>query len=95
MRRRHELTDEQWKKLKPLLPPQKPETGRPRKDHRGIINGILRMLSTGAPWRDLPERYGPWQKVYGRFNRSQKQGLRQALFKTAVFEPLMELGYDF
>lgn len=81
MVRRHELTDEQWEKIEPLLPPQKPETGRPRSDHRQMINGMLWILRTGAPWRDLPERYGPWQTVYGRFNRWRKQGLWQEIFK--------------
>lgn len=81
MRRRHELTDEQWNKIEPLLPPQQPETGRPRKNHRRIINGILWILRTGAPWRDLPERYGPWQTVYGRFNRWRKKGVWKKLFQ--------------
>ena len=57
---RGDLTDQQWQQLQPLLPPQKPITGRPAKDHRTIINGILWVLRTGAPWRDLPEHYGPW-----------------------------------
>lgn len=81
MVRRHELTDEQWEKIEPLLPPQRPETGRPRADHRQMINGMLWILRTGAPWRDLPERYGPWQTVYGRFNRWRKKGLWQEIFK--------------
>ena len=53
---RGDLTDAQWVKLKPLLPPQKARTGKPAKDHRQIINGILWILRTGAPWRDLPDR---------------------------------------
>ncbi len=57
--RRHELTDDHWDRLAPLLPPQRPTTGRPAKDHRTVLNGILWVLRTGAPWRDLPERYGP------------------------------------
>ena len=61
---RGDLTNEQWAKLAPLLPPQKPATGTPNNDHRGIINGMLWKLRTGAPWRDLPERYGPWSTVY-------------------------------
>src|SRR4051794_22397817 len=55
----YELTDEQWVKLEPLLPPQKPKTGRPNDDHRTIMNGMLWVLNSGAPWRDLPWRYGP------------------------------------
>lgn len=73
--RRHDLTDDQWERLAPLLPPQRPATGRPAKDHRTIINGILWVLKTGAPWRDLPERYGPWQTVYSRFRRWQQAGI--------------------
>ena len=75
---RHELTDEQWARLQPLLPPQKQQVGRPgrpAKDHRTIINGMLWINKTGAPWRDLPERYGPWQTVATRFYRWTKQGL--------------------
>ena len=73
--RRHELTDEHWERLTPLLPPEKPATGRPNKDHRTILNGILWILRTGAPWRDLPERYGPWHTVYSRFRRWQQAGI--------------------
>ena len=72
---RGELTNIQWERLQPLLPPQKPKTGRPAHDHRTIINGILWMLRTGAPWRDLPERYGPWRTVASRFYRWQQAGI--------------------
>jgi transposase len=73
--RRHELTDEQWEQVAPLLPPQRPRTGRPAKDHRIVLNGILWILRTGAPWRDLPDRYGPWQTIYSRFRRWQEAGV--------------------
>ena len=73
--RRHELTDAQWAQLAPLLPPQRPRIGRPAKDHRTVLNGILWILRTGAPWRDLPERYGAWQTVYSRFRRWQHRGV--------------------
>jgi len=72
---RHELSDAQWKRLRPLLPAQKPATGRPAKDHRTIVNAILWRLATGVPWRDLPARYGPWQSVYTRFRRWQRAGV--------------------
>jgi len=75
MARRHDLTDEQYAKLLPLLPPERPATGRPNKDHRTVLNGILWRLRTGAPWRDLPGRYGPWQTVYSRFRRWQRAGV--------------------
>lgn len=80
--RRHELTDEQWDHLEPLLPPQRPSTGRPSKDHRTILNGILWILRTGAPWRDLPERYGSWQTVYSRFRRWQQAGIWEQVLTT-------------
>jgi transposase len=82
MIRRGELTNEQWERLQPLLPPQKPKTGRPAGDHRTILNGILWILRTGAPWRDLPERYGPWRTVASRFYRWRKAGVFQRLFAT-------------
>ena len=75
--RRKELTEHQWSKIAPLLPPQKPKRGRPAKDHRGLINAILWVLRTGAPWRDLPECYGPWQTAASRFYRWQKIGVWQ------------------
>jgi transposase len=77
---RRDLTNEQWAKLQPLLPPRKPETGRPNEDHRRIINGILWILRTGAPWRDLPERYGPSGTVSSRFYRWRKAGIWDRIF---------------
>lgn len=76
---RHELTDAAWRRLAPLLPPQKPVIGRPARDHRTILNGMLWLGKTGAPWRDLPERYGPWRTVATRFYRWTKSGLWQQI----------------
>ena len=76
-----ELTDTQWERLQPLLPPQKPQTGRPNLDHRRILNGILWLLRTGAPWRDLPYRYGSWRTVASRFYRWRQAGIWQRLFE--------------
>ena len=70
-----ELTDAQWERLRPLLPPQKPRTGRPANDHRTVLNGILWVLRTGSPWRSLPERYGSWKTVSSRFYRWQQAGV--------------------
>src|SRR5215217_7802111 len=70
-----DLTDAQWERLRPLLPPQKPHTGRPAQDHRTVINGILWILRTGSPWRALPERYGSWKTVSSRFSRWQRAGM--------------------
>jgi transposase len=67
--RRYELTDAQWAKIEPLLPAQKPKTGRPNVDHRQVVNGIVWVLKSGSPWRDLPERYGKVGTISSRFYR--------------------------
>jgi transposase len=78
---RGDLSNEQWETLKPLLPPLKPRTGKPNHDHRQVVNGILWILRTGSPWRDLPERYGKWQSVATRFYRWQKANIWQQVLK--------------
>jgi transposase len=75
MTNRGDLTDEQWERLAPLLPPQQPQVGRPAADHRRILNGILWRVRTGAPWRDVPERYGPWPTLASRFRRWRRAGI--------------------
>lgn len=65
----------------PAPPPQKPQTGCPSNDHRTVLNGILWVLRTGAPWRDLPKRYGAWSTISGRFYHWQKIGLWQQLLE--------------
>lgn len=73
--KRHELTDDQWALLSEFFPPRKPRRGGQWKDDRLLLSGIFWRLNTGAPWRDLPERYGPWGTVYGRFSALRKSGL--------------------
>ena len=80
--RRHELTDDQWRQLAPLLPPQRPSTGRPARDHRTVLNGIVWILRSGAPWRDLPDRYGPWPTDYSRFRRWRETGIWDRILLT-------------
>jgi transposase len=71
---RADLTEAQWAVLEPLLPRGK-KPGRPRKwPLRRLIDGIRWRTRTGAPWRDVPERYGPWESVYGLFRRWQRDG---------------------
>jgi transposase len=70
---RGELTEAAWAQIAPVLPVNG-RRGKQWHDHRRIINGILWKLRTGAPWRDLPERYGPWQTVYDRFVRWRRDG---------------------
>ncbi len=69
---RGELTDASWAVIGPLLPDQ--GRGGRWRDHRAVVNGILWRLRTGAPWRDLPARYGPWQTCYDRFVRWRRDG---------------------
>ena len=88
---RNTPTDKQWKKIEPLLPPEKPKRGRTSKSHRLIITAILWIIRTGAPWRDLPERFGSWNTVYSRFYRWRKQGVWQKVEET-VREEANEKG---
>jgi transposase len=71
----NDLSDGQWERLRPLLPLQKPRTGRPARDHRSILNSILWILRTGSPCRALPERNGSWKTVSSRFYRWQRAGI--------------------
>ncbi|MFI0544257.1 IS5 family transposase [Streptomyces sp. WSLK1-3] len=71
--RRHELTDLEWELLAPLIP--RAATGRPRVPDRQVINGMVYKIRTGVSWRDLPERYGPWQTIYTRFRRYALDGV--------------------
>ncbi|MEU4265559.1 transposase [Streptomyces sp. NPDC025273] len=80
---RHELTDQDWDLLAPLIPSA--STGRPRVDDRRVINGMVYKIRTGLPWRDLPDRYGPWQTVYTRFRRYALSGV----FTQAEPEPVL------
>ncbi len=71
---RYELTDEQWATIADLFPSNAGKRGAPFKDHRRMFDGMLWVLCSGAPWRDLPARYGAWKSVYGRFNRYRRDG---------------------
>jgi len=80
---RGDLTDEQWQRIAPYLPPERSgKRGHPYNNHRTVINGILWIDRTGAPWRDLPERYGPWQTCADRLYRWQRRGIWQRLLQT-------------
>lgn len=73
--KRHELTDEQWAMVEPLIPARAARTGRPASNRRIVLNGIFWLLHTGAPWRDLPERFGPWQTIYHHFAKWRREGV--------------------
>lgn len=78
LRNRGELTDTAWRQIAPLLP-ENGRKGKQWRDHRRVINGILWRLRTGAPWRDVPECYGPWQTCYDRFVRWRRDGIWEML----------------
>jgi transposase len=69
-----DLTDEQWARIEPLLPSSKGKRSRPFLDHRPLVNGIIYRYRTGCPWRDLPERYGPWWSVWRRHTQLCRNG---------------------
>ena len=94
--RRYEMTDEQWLVIEPLLPAQAVNSrGRPRKDDRLMLNGILWVARSGATWRDVPERYGPWESVYSRFRKWLEMGVFQDIFAALALEAeLSELMID-
>lgn len=77
---RFDLTDFEFELIRPPLPDKPP--GVARVDDRRVLNGIFRVLRTGSPWRDLPERYGPYTTVYNRLNRWAKAGVRVRVFET-------------
>ncbi|CAN5856269.1 hypothetical protein BH23PLA1_BH23PLA1_20680 [soil metagenome] len=73
--RRHEIKDEDWDRIKDLLPGKAGDPGVTAKDNRLFVNAVLWIAKTGAPWRDLPERFGNWNSVYRRFTRWAQKGI--------------------
>jgi transposase len=78
--RRHELTEAQFEAIRRLLP-QGGGRGRRWRDHLDVLNGLSWRLRTGCPWRDIPERYGPWSTIYGRFRRWSRDGTLDRVLK--------------
>jgi transposase len=77
---RHDLTDEEWVRLAPLLPVGGRQV-RPRADHRTVVNGVFHRVRAGQPWRDLPSVYGPWKTVYNRHRRWSGDGMWEAILE--------------
>ena len=89
--RRHELSETKWNRIKEILPPErKPQGGRPAKNNRLMLNGIIYWLKTGIPWRDLPERFGPWKSVYTRFRTWTLQGVWEKLFQHLIEQDIVD-----
>ena len=78
---RGDLTDAQWALLEPLLPTSAGRRGRPFQDHRRVLNGILWIARTGAPWRDLPSEYGSWHTCHDRLRRWARGGYWERLLQ--------------
>ena len=85
----YEITDQQWQQLAHLLPGKIGDVGRSAADNRLFINAVLWIARSGAPWRDLPERFGPWNSAYRRFRRWAKANIWQT-----VFDQLQEPDLD-
>lgn len=71
---RHDLSDEEWARLGPLLPDRGPRRGGRWIDHRAVLDGVFWRTRTGSPWRDLPGEYGNWKTVYNRHRRWSADG---------------------
>lgn len=76
---RQMLQDDQWYKIEPLLPGKSTDCGVTAKNNRLFLEAVLWIARTGAPWRDLPEEFGNWHRVYVRYNRWSHKGYWDAL----------------
>jgi transposase len=86
MERLVRLTSAQWQRLEPLLPGPSKKGGRPPKSHKLVIEALVWILRTGAPWRDMPSAYGPWKTIYTRFSRWSDSGVLARLFEALARE---------
>jgi len=93
MRERWELNDAQWKLIEPILRPQRRADGRgrPWQDTRAVLNGILWVLGTGAQWRELPNKYPPYQTCHRRFQQWVRAGKLERIL-CALAEELQARG---
>ena len=88
--RRHDISDQVWEILEPLLPGGKGKTGRPAQDNRRFINAVFWILRTGVPWRDLPPDYGDWKNTHRRFCRWRDRGVWAMLLEALIDDPDFE-----
>lgn len=98
MRRRHELTDEQWEKVRDHLPGKAGDPGRTAGDNRLFVNAVIYVLNTGIPWADLPARFGKPNTAWKRYDRWAANGvwerLAKALGDAGLTEAVEELQLD-
>jgi len=93
-----DLTEAQWKRLEPLLPTPRSRPdgrGRPWRDPRDVLNGVLWIMRTGAPWHDLPDRYPPYQTCHRRFQLWARNGTLARVLHHLARELAAAGGYDF
>jgi transposase len=79
--RRYGLRDDQWDRIKDFLPGRDGHVGVTATDNRLFVEAVLYRYRAGIPWRDLPERFGPWKAVHTRFSRWAKSGVWEKLFQ--------------
>ena len=84
---RRELRNDQWQRIKDLLPGKKGDAGRTAKDNRKFIDAVLWVARTGSHWRELPTSFGKWNSVFQRYNRWSGKGVWESLFKTLADDP--------
>ena len=87
---RRVLKDAQWERVAPLLPGKAGDPGRSGSDNRRFLEAVLWMGRTGAPWRDWPEAFGPWNSVFRRFRRWAQAGIFERLFQALSGDPDFE-----
>ena len=86
MHDRHRLRDDQWEKIKDILPGKEGDPGRSANDNRKFIEAVMWIGKTGAPWRDLPKDRGNWANAHKRFSRWSKKGIWQMIFNTLAVD---------
>ena len=94
MAKRHALTDEQWDRIKDLVPGKAGDRGQTGKDNRLFIDGVLYVPKTGVPWRDLPKRFGNWNSVWRRFDRWCANDIWEKIVKELCEYDLEEVQLD-
>jgi transposase len=87
--RRHEISDDQWDRIKDLAAGKEGDPGVRAKDNRLFVNAVLWIAKTGAPWRDLPERFGNFNSIWRRFDRWARKGIWEKMFR-ALQDPDLE-----
>jgi transposase len=90
MTRRYALRDDQWERIKDLLPGRKQTVGVTAKDNRLFVEAVVYRYRAGIPWRDLPERFGDFRVVHTRFSRWSKRGVWQQVFEALAEEADLE-----